>query len=193
MLNWANRITIVRLFCTPFVVYLLLHYREKHMLNASAESLNVIRWAVIGLFILAVISDALDGFIARVFNQKTLLGTILDPVADKLLLMSSTVVLTFPIGLEYKIPYWLTVAIISRDIIILAGALVVFVIVGKTKFMPHYLGKITTFLQMSTIFLVLLQIPLSTVFFYITLLFTILSGVNYVYRETQMVSLHSNE
>ncbi|MDX9702484.1 MAG: CDP-alcohol phosphatidyltransferase family protein [Candidatus Auribacterota bacterium] len=187
MLNWANRITIFRLFCTPFLVYLLLRYREEYLESATQDTLEIIRIAVLIIFILAIVSDAVDGFIARVFKQKTLFGTILDPIADKLLLMSATVVLTFPIGLTYKIPYWLTVAIISRDIIILAGALLMFVLHSKTLFLPHYLGKITTFMQMSAIFFVLIEHPLCNVLFYITLLFTVLSGVNYVYREAKLV------
>ncbi len=193
MLNWANRITLFRLFCTPFVVFLLLRHREKFLLSAPEHTMETIRITVLVVFILAILSDAVDGFIARVFKQKTLFGTILDPIADKLLLMSTTIVLTLPVGLAYKIPYWLTVAIISRDIIILAGALVVFVVKSKTLFLPHYLGKLTTFIQMATLFAVLIEHPVCKLFFYVSLLLTILSGANYVYREAQLAASHEDK
>lgn len=189
MLNWANRITLSRLLSTPVFVGLLLHYRELTRQGAPQSQSAYILWIALALFILAIISDGIDGFIARVYKQKTLLGTILDPVADKLLLMASTIILSLPIGLKYKIPTWLTVTIISRDIIILAGALLVYLLSGKIKFMPSYLGKITTFMQMSTILLVLIQSRICEQSFYLTFLFTILSGLYYIYRETRFTNI----
>ncbi|MCD6459249.1 CDP-alcohol phosphatidyltransferase family protein [bacterium] len=188
MLNWANRVTFFRLFCTPIIVGLLLHYREQINLNASASELFNIRLTAIILLCLAIISDAADGFIARVYKQKTLLGAILDPFADKLLLMSTTIILSIPLGFKYKIPSWLVVTIISRDILILAGALILYLLFGKIKFSPLLTGKITTFLQMVTVFLVLIQHSVCTYFFYITFVFTIVSGINYIYRETKLIN-----
>ncbi|MDV7391689.1 CDP-alcohol phosphatidyltransferase family protein, partial [Arthrospira platensis SPKY1] len=85
MLNWPNRITLFRIFSIPLFVFLLLEHKERYN-SQNIENLNELRWAAFGVFVLAVISDGLDGMIARLKQQKTLLGTILDPVADKLLL-----------------------------------------------------------------------------------------------------------
>jgi len=189
LLNWANRITLFRLVSTPVFVGLLLHYREQIRQGLPPKEINYILWLALALFIIATISDGLDGLIARVYEQKTLLGTLLDPVADKLLLMTSTIILSLPMGLKYQIPSWLTVTIISRDIIILAGAMVVYLLIGKTRFIPSYLGKITTFLQMSTILFVLIQAQICNILFYMTFIFTILSGLYYIYRETRFANL----
>ncbi len=188
MLNWANRITIFRILCTPVFAWLLLHFRELTDNGASAEELNRYLFATIVVFVLAIISDGVDGIIARAFKQKTLLGMILDPIADKVLLMSATIILSLPMGLKYRIPSWLTVAIISRDILILIGGLLIYLVMGKIKSSPHYLGKITTFLQMTTILLVLLQSGFTSILFYLTMLFTILSGLNYIYREARLIN-----
>jgi len=188
MLNWANRITFFRLFCTPIIVVLLLHYKEKVAIGTCEPELLKIRLLAVIILCLAIISDAADGFIARVYKQKTLLGTILDPFADKLLLMSTTIVLSIPLGFKYQIPSWLVVTIISRDILILVGALVLYLLFGKIKFLPMATGKITTFLQMSTVFLVLIQHSICNYFFHITLIFTIISGINYIYRETKLIN-----
>lgn len=187
MLNWPNRITLFRIFSIPLFVFLLLEHKERYN-SQNIENLNELRWAAFGVFVLAVISDGLDGMIARLKQQKTLLGTILDPVADKLLLMSATIILSLPMGLDYKIPTWLAVGIISRDIVILLGALLVYLMVGKLKFLPHYLGKLTTFFQMATILVVLLQWKVSVFSFFITFIFTMISGINYVYRETKVLN-----
>jgi len=188
LLNWANRISLFRILCTPVFAGLLLHYRELTSKGATTEQLNRYLFAAILVFVVAIISDGVDGIIARAFKQKTFLGTILDPVADKVLLMSATIILSLPLGLKYKIPSWLTVAIISRDILILVGGLLIYLVMGKIKFSPHYLGKITTFLQMVTIFLVLVQSEFTGILFYLTMLFTILSGLNYLYRETRLIN-----
>ncbi len=188
MLNWANRITIFRILCTPVFAWLLLHFRELTNKGAGEDHLNRYLLAAIIVFVLAIISDGVDGIIARAFKQKTLLGTILDPIADKVLLMSSTIILSLPVGLKYKIPSWLTVAIISRDILILVGGLLIYLVVGKIKSSPHYLGKITTFLQMVTILLVLIQTKFTEPLFFLTMLFTILSGLNYIYREARLIN-----
>lgn len=191
-MTWANRISFFRIFCTPVFVGLLLQYRERFHGDPSDESLPLFRWLALGIFLIAILSDGLDGYIARFTNQKTILGTIIDPVADKLLLLSATIILSLPIGLHYKIPSWLAVAIVSRDLLILLGALVIFLIIGKVKFTPHYVGKITTALQMVTILLVLCQNSLCIISFYLTLLFTVLSGLTYLYRETRAINSHNS-
>ncbi|MEW6535735.1 MAG: CDP-alcohol phosphatidyltransferase family protein [Candidatus Auribacterota bacterium] len=193
MLTWANRITFFRLFCIPVFIGLILQFRERYTLDQNDPLLNNIRVAALLLFLFAVISDGVDGFLARFKNQKTLLGTILDPIADKLLLVSATIALSLPIGLKYQIPSWLTVTIVSRDILILLGALILFIIVGKVKFLPHFLGKLTTCSQMVTIVLVLMQAGSCTFFFYLTLSFTILSGLYYIYREAKSAGLNNNQ
>jgi len=137
------------------------------------------------VFLLAGISDALDGFLARTLNQKTLLGQYLDPIADKLLLSSSFVVL----AMNRQISWWLATIVLSRDILILMTAAVILVVVGYRPFPPSIYGKLTTALQITLVFAVVLlavtqwpwlhQLRNGIVFFVAPL--TVFSGVHYCF------------
>lgn len=134
--------------------------------------LSLVRMGLVPLFIIAVVdgesfealivflaaglTDALDGFIARVFRQQSVLGMYLDPIADKLLLMSAFVVLTIP-GLHpgISIPLWVTIFVIARDLIIVTVALILYLAVGITRFPPTLLSKVNTTVQIACIILVL--------------------------------------
>jgi cardiolipin synthase len=141
------------------------------------------------IFAVAGITDALDGLIARFFHQQTLLGTYLDPAADKLLLTSAYVVLAIP-GLNpaLPIPLWVTVLVIARDVVIVVVALALHVATGHRKFPPTLLGKLTTASQVTAIALVLaagtgpgagLQTAASAVV-YLTAVLTVASGLHYL-------------
>ncbi len=168
----ANKITTFRILLIPFLVLsLLLKYRYS-------------QYFALGIFFLAVISDGLDGLAARRKKEKTKSGAFLDPLADKLLLISAFVALA-KLG---KIPLWAPVVIIARDIFIVLGWLTLSTVFNKDAIIPSALGKITTFLQMSLVLIILLFALFSPrplfdkVVFYTlwtTVIFTILSGIDY--------------
>jgi cardiolipin synthase len=137
----ANKITILRILLIPvFIVQILYYFKNGNEVN---------RWAGLSSFGLAALLDGVDGYIARRYNQRSELGAILDPLADKLLLVSGIVLLSFG-SQQYlrMIPTWVTVTIISRDALLLIG-LVVFQMIGvKARVRPRILGKVATVLQM---------------------------------------------
>lgn len=148
------------------------------------------------VFVVAGITDALDGFIARFWKQQSLLGSYLDPIADKLLLMSAYVVLSIP-GLSHSapIPLWVTILVIARDVLIVAVALVLYLAVGIRRFPPSVLSKINTVLQVVAVVLVLLAGTLPDIRFlelaadttvYLVAGFTVASGLDYVYRASKL-------
>src|SRR5688572_5497493 len=141
ILNAANQLTLLRMGLAPLLVVLVLQRR--------------MGWAL-GVFVVAAVTDALDGLIARLGHQQTTLGAMLDPVADKVLLTSAFVVLTWSSQLKVPIPVWLTVITLSRDAIILASVAIVNLTVGRRVFYPSLLGKLSTASQLITVGLVLL-------------------------------------
>jgi len=132
-----NQITFLRLGFLPFFLILVLY--EKY------------QWALLVLMITAL-TDALDGLLARTLHQKSALGAYLDPIADKLLLSSSFVVL----AMEKKIPWWLTILVLSRDVLMLVVAAVILLIQGYRPFPPSLLGKATTFFEIILVFFTVL-------------------------------------
>jgi cardiolipin synthase (CMP-forming) len=146
----ANKITIVRILLVPFFIVQVVYYlTEGHELH---------RWLAIVAFAVAAISDGVDGFVARHFNQRSELGAILDPLADKLLLVSSVVLLSFH-NQRYLIPLpiWLTTIILSRDALLLLGMAVIHFVCHNVKVRPHLTGKIATVLQMVAVVWTLLK------------------------------------
>lgn len=164
-----NQITLLRLIFIPFVIISVF---DAHW-----------RWAL-GLLIAAALSDALDGLLARTLHQQTLLGLYLDPIADKLLLSSLFLVLSF----VKKIPWRYTVAVFSRDVCIVATAVVLYAAVGFRDFRPSIFGKINTACQIATVWFVVLSQVIHTGWIpyvvkgllYATFTFTTISGVHYV-------------
>ena len=137
-MNIPNLLTLLRILLTPVLVIMLI--RQNYM-------------SALLIFTAAGISDALDGAIARLMKQKTRIGAILDPIADKLLLASSYVTL----AVMGSLPEWLAVIVISRDVIILFGVLILFLFQGGVEIHPTMLSKCTTLVQLFTIFLVLVN------------------------------------
>jgi cardiolipin synthase len=146
-------------------------------------------WALV-IFALAGMTDGADGLIARLTHQRTELGAYLDPIADKLLLSSAFITL----AIFELLPNWLTVIVIARDVIILVGILVMTLNHYEVKIDPSLFGKVTTTFQISTILLVLMTgygplfKSLLTVGIYGTMLFTIFSGVHYIYIGTRILN-----
>lgn len=181
-----NGITLLRLAAIPF--FALAVVSSNH------------RWAL-AIFVLAGVSDAVDGLLARHLGMRSLLGAYLDPIADKALLVTAYVVLTWPNPGAVTIPLWLTVLALSRDLLIVLVALTLYLAADIRSFPPSVLGKITTFFHIVTVGMVLfanvsrhVPEPLLLVCFYAALGFTVLSGVDYIRRAASQVELlHAGE
>jgi cardiolipin synthase (CMP-forming) len=172
----ANQLTLLRMGLAPLLVTLVL----------SRE----MRWAL-AVFIVAGITDLLDGLIARLGHQQTTLGAMLDPVADKVLLTSTFVALTWGSSLYATIPAWLTVTTLSRDAIILVGVAIVNLTVGRRVFYPSLLGKLSTASQLVTVGVVLLlnafrlEFPGLIWLFRLTLVLSVGSALHYLYNSSR--------
>ena len=168
----ANQLTLLRMALVPALVVLSLSKRFD--------------WAC-AVFALAGVTDLLDGLIARLGRQETTLGAVLDPVADKLLLASTFVVLTWAPGLFCPMPVWLSVVVLSRDLIILVSVAVINFTLGRRVFHPSLLGKVTTLAQLVTAGLTLLSnamgacLPGLPWLFDLTVALTVTSALHYVY------------
>ncbi len=180
VLNVANLLTILRLILIPVFVTAIYYQR---FISALA------------VFFIAAITDGIDGLVARHFNQKTHLGEILDPMADKLLLVTAFIVLSLPrFTLLPPIPFWLTAAAISRDIFIVLGALVINITTGFSQFRPSLPGKLNTLVQILTITAYLtanafhlLQDLLPPVY-YTTIAMTVFSGIHYIVHVNRLIA-----
>ena len=172
ILTAPNQLTLLRMIFLPFIVINLVKHDFK--------------WAL-ALFVLAGISDGLDGLLARTLHQQTLLGQYLDPIADKLLM--STMFLVLSIEQRALVPWKYTIIVFSRDISILLISGVLFMIAGLRDFRPSIFGKANTFAQISAVFFVLLflvdpivLVQIATkVFLRATFFFTIVSAVHYAF------------
>jgi cardiolipin synthase (CMP-forming) len=181
VLTYANQLTILRMLFVPCFVLLLIYDHPR---------------AATTLFVLAAITDGLDGLLARKLQQKTVLGSFLDPMADKILLTAAFVTLTVPsLPLILHIPTWLTVLTISRDVIIALSALVIHLQTQHTQFPPSMLGKCTTAVQLLTVgvcmlanFQIELAIAVFPVVIYSTLAFTLASGLHYAYKSIRIIA-----
>jgi cardiolipin synthase len=174
-MNLPNILTLTRVLMIPlFVIFIM----NKHF-----------GWALV-TFVIAGITDGIDGLIARITHQRTELGAYLDPIADKLLLFSAFITL----AIIEMIPSWLVVIVITRDVIILVGFLVMLLTNYHPKINPSLLSKITTTFQILTVVLVLFTgyypafKQLSIVSIYGTAIITILSGSHYIYLGTRILN-----
>ena len=185
----ANKITILRILLIPFFVVEILYYVR------NGEEIH----RVLGVlcFATAAILDGVDGYIARRYNQRSELGAILDPLADKLLLVSAVILLSFDHEPYLRgVPLWLTGTIIGRDILLLVGLLVIQMTVHKVRVRPRLLGKLATVLQMVVVLWILLkwdaQFPPAwfTIWTYGAAICTGISGLLYVWEGMRQLSSH---
>ncbi|HZJ45764.1 MAG TPA: CDP-alcohol phosphatidyltransferase family protein [Pyrinomonadaceae bacterium] len=181
-----NLLTVFRMVLIPVFVSLLFYQRFVLALI---------------VFMLAGITDGLDGLLARRFNQKSQLGTILDPIADKLMLVTSFIVLSMkavfpqPLPPHLPVPFWVTVAVISRDVFILVGAAAINIVTGFRGFRPSWLGKVNTTVQIVAIALIMVaaSIPYGTGYYLPTVYTTVfalavLSGGHYVFFVSKLLN-----
>ncbi len=181
----ANKVTIVRILLIPFFVVEVLYYVE------DGEELH--RLLAILSFAVAAICDGVDGYIARRYNQRSELGAVLDPVADKLLLVSAIVLLSFDHQPRLlSMPLWLTGTIIGRDMVVLGGCLLIRLVVGKVTVRPRLLGKIATVLQMIAVFWLLLKWEPKGLLglMVVAAICTGISGLLYVWDGTRQLGSH---
>ncbi|HEY0368786.1 MAG TPA: CDP-diacylglycerol--glycerol-3-phosphate 3-phosphatidyltransferase [Chthoniobacterales bacterium] len=180
----ANKITIVRILMIPVFITLAIYYGQSVRAGEPQESL---RLAAILTFLVAAVSDGLDGYVARRYNQRSSLGVILDPIADKGLLLSGIITLsvinwnaTNPAAGQF--PIWFPVLVISRDLVIVIGSAVLHLLNGTVVVRPRWTGKTATVLQMVAIGWVMLQLHWVPLLYVVALagLFTFASGVMYV-------------
>ena len=180
----ANKITVVRILMIPAFVTMAIYYGES---VKRGQPLEWQRLVAIAIFIIAALSDGLDGYVARRYNQRSKLGIILDPIADKGLLLSGIITLSLTSWSEAepesgKFPVWFPVLVISRDSILLVGTLVLYLLNGKVHVKPHWTGKIATVLQMVAIGWVMLQLRIIPLLYVVLAAgaFTLISGIIYV-------------
>ena len=176
-MNLPNLITVFRILLIPLFVILLLY-------GYSVGALVV--------FALAAVTDSLDGLIARLSNQQTKLGTYLDPMADKLLLISGFVTLTF----LHVIPAWSMIVLVSRDIILILGTVILHMVQARFEMLPSWLGKCTTAIQLVYVLLILVFLVLqkdnATLFPLLlgTISLTVISGLHYIFRAIRYQNEH---
>jgi len=152
-MTWATRITILRLLLVPVFVTLLITYDD------TEKREDFWRWAALAVFAIAGLSDALDGYLARHWNQGSALGALLDPIADKLLLFAALVTLSLiPIGHMHPFPVWFPSIIISRDALLLGGYAILRHFHVPMDIKPHWTGKFSTFFTLLAIGSVLLKL-----------------------------------
>jgi cardiolipin synthase len=171
--NIPNTLTITRILIIPVFITSIIYKRYDYSLY---------------LFVIAAITDIFDGLFARLRNQKTVLGTFLDPLADKFLLVTSFIILS-----SYGwMPKWVTITVISRDIIVITGWFLLYFIAGSSQVEPSVLGKITMWVQSFLIAYILLDIKLLSLpdnprlLLWITMAITILSGLHYIYKGLKL-------
>jgi cardiolipin synthase len=179
-LTVANQLTILRIMLIPAFVLLVVY--------------GYLGWSLI-TFLVAGITDALDGLIARRAGQRTSLGAWLDPMADKLLLVTTFVVLTLPdIPLTNHLPLWLTVFVISRDIVIVAVVAIINLAIGPRTFTPSMWGKLATATYILTSVVVMyynfrgVQAPIVSVFIWGALAVTLISGIDYFLKLRRLIN-----
>jgi cardiolipin synthase (CMP-forming) len=186
ILTVPNMLTVFRMVLIPVFVTLLFYQRFI---------------LALGVFVLAGLTDGLDGLLARRFAQQSQLGTILDPIADKLMLVTAFIVLSMrsvfpqPLPSHLPVPFWVTVAVISRDVFIIVGAAAINIMTGFRGFRPSWLGKLNTSVQIAGIAAIMFaaSVPRYTGYYLPTvyvLVFALamLSGLHYIFFASKLMN-----
>jgi cardiolipin synthase (CMP-forming) len=181
-----NLLTVIRMALIPVFVTLLVYQR--------------FGWALF-VFVIAGITDGLDGLLARNLNQGSELGRILDPIADKLMLVTAFIflsqrnILPPPLPRHFPIPFWVTAAVISRDIFIVVGAAAINIVTGFRNFRPSLLGKASTVVQICAVVIVLVAVHFPELSGYVlptvyttTFAFAVISGVHYAFWVMRLMN-----
>lgn len=194
----ANKITVIRILMIPVFVTLAIYYGESIQEGSPQDWM---RFTAIAVFLLAALSDGLDGYVARRYHQRSSLGVILDPIADKGLLLSGIITLSISnwsqVDPHYgKFPAWFPVLVITRDVVIVTGSLLLHVLNGKVRVRPSWTGKVATVLQMAAIAWVMLQMRIPPLIYIVVAagFFTLVSGIIYFRNGLRQLSAegHAN-
>ena len=194
----ANKITVIRILMIPVFVTLAIYYGESIQ---EGNPQDWMRFTAIAVFLVAALSDGLDGYVARHYNQRSSLGMILDPLADKGLLLSGIITLSISnwsqIDPHYgKFPAWFPVLVITRDTVIVVGSAVLHILNGTVRVRPSWTGKVATVLQMAAIAWVMLQFRVPPLLYVVLAagVFTLISGMIYVRDGVRQLSAegHAN-
>ena len=177
-MNLANKITFGRILFIPVLLGLIMAYRPEH---------QWIRYTAIGLFVAMAVSDYVDGFIARHYNQQTRLGTILDPGADKVMTNAVYIVLAVNHYLDTPVPKWIPPLIMLRDVCILITSMVLDKFRGPIRPIPRILGKITTWAYAFGIMGVLLQVSFAKELLWLVMIIACLSWADYAFYGHERV------
>ena len=189
MISLPTKITFIRIILTPIIIFLILIHHEKIQEFGLKSSQTY--W-ILTLFSIAIISDIVDGYLSRKFNLITRLGSFLDPIADKILIISTTLVLTY-VDCGNPLPIYYTTLIVARESIQISGAISIGIISGDISIKHHWTGKIATFLQ---ILMVYCSLTLESVSFcfslsLLTSFFAIWSAIMYIHNGLiQLPSKH---
>lgn len=174
-MSFADKVSSIRIILIPIFVSLLIYSCSHPFLKNIAAF----------IFLLGILTDFLDGLVARIKKEKSDLGKIIDPLADKLLLLTAFIslyLLRGGLSLHFSIPLWVVLIVASRDIIILLGVAVLHLLKKEISMTPTIWGKLTTFFQMATVLAVLLETRFSPFIWKLAALFTLISGIDYFIR-----------
>jgi len=178
-MNLADKLSTTRIILIPIFVSLLIYSKSYPYLRSIAT----------GVFVLAILSDFFDGLAARIRKEKSEIGQIIDPLADKLLLMTAFISLYL---LKFDIYLWVVLIVVSRDLIILIGFTILHFLKIEITIAPSVWGKLTTFFQMFTILWVLVGVPYSFFVCLLSAIFTLISGLDYFLRGAKELNVKTN-
>jgi cardiolipin synthase len=186
ILTVPNLLTVFRMVLIPVFVTMLFYQRFI---------------VALGVFVCAGLTDGLDGLLARRFDQRSQLGTVLDPIADKLMMVTAFIVLSMraifpqPVPTHLPVPFWVTITVISRDVFIIVGAAAINIMTGFRGFRPSWLGKVNTTVQIVAIAAIMFaaSVPYYTGYYlptvYATVFtFAVLSGLHYVFFASKLLN-----
>lgn len=197
-MSFADKVTILRILLIPIFVSFLFYFDEKHL---------YLKYVLLGVFGLAVLTDYFDGLVARIKKEKSEIGQVIDPLADKLLLLTAFIslyALRKSLPLSSNIPLWVVLVIVSRDLIILLGVMLLYFLKIEIPIAPSMWGKFTTFFQMLTVLWVIADIPFSlslfsckdisfsSVIWTTAVIFTLISGTGYFVRGIKSINTKIN-
>jgi CDP-diacylglycerol--glycerol-3-phosphate 3-phosphatidyltransferase len=180
------QLTLLRILLIPVFVLFAVYYGHSVEDGAPEEWL---RWCAVGAFVLASVTDAFDGMIARRLHQESKLGALLDPIADKGLLLTAVITLSVS-EWRYALPLWFPVLVIARDAVIVTGCIVMRLMNDHLEVRPTLMGKTATALQMVALAWTMFQIPHLEWPVRLAGFFTLISGIEYVFRGVAQMTHH---
>ena len=185
-MTFATQLTVLRILLIPVFVLFAIYYGASVAAGAPQEWQ---RWCAVGVFVLASVTDAFDGYLARKWGQESKIGAMLDPIADKGLLLTAIITLSVS-DWRYTLPLWFPVVVIARDAVVVLGCVLLRLAHDHLEVRPSWMGKTGTALQMIALAWAMFQLPRLELAVWPAGLFTLLSGLEYVWRGVAQLSHH---